>query len=84
MGLDSDSGLIAVSQESWFWWWFVVVWWWLGRFVVFLRALERRRNSFIARNIFIVVAVRFCCYNHATSNLAIYSHETSQDKLSEA
>ena len=23
-------------------------------------------------------------YNHATSNLAIYSHETSQDKLSEA
>ena len=23
-------------------------------------------------------------YNHATSNLAIYSHETSQDKLPEA
>ena len=23
-------------------------------------------------------------YNHATSNLAIYSHETSQDMLSEA
>ena len=23
-------------------------------------------------------------YNHATSNLAIYSHETSPDKLSEA
>ena len=23
-------------------------------------------------------------YNHTTSNLAIYSHETSQDKLSEA
>ena len=23
-------------------------------------------------------------YNHANNNLAIYSHETSQDKLSEA
>ena len=23
-------------------------------------------------------------YNHTTSNLAIYSHETSQDKLTEA
>ena len=25
-----------------------------------------------------------CAYNHATSNLAIYSHETSHDKLPEA
>ena len=26
----------------------------------------------------------FRIYNHATSNLAIFSHETSQDKLPEA
>ena len=26
----------------------------------------------------------FSFYNHATTNLAIYSNETSQDKLSEA
>ena len=29
------------------------------------------------------ISVQFT-YNHATSNLAIYSHETSQDKLPEA
>ena len=28
--------------------------------------------------------IRFSTYNHTTNNLAIYSHETSQDKLSEA
>ena len=31
-----------------------------------------------------VAEVRKKWYNHATSNLAIYSHETSQDKLPEA
>ena len=30
-----------------------------------------------------IQVVKACHYNHATRNLAIYSHETSQDKLSE-
>ena len=29
-------------------------------------------------------SAKIMIYNHATSNLAIYSHETSQDKLPEA
>ena len=32
----------------------------------------------------ILVNLKSITYNHATSNLAIYSHETSQDKLPEA
>ena len=31
-----------------------------------------------------MTTISLTAYNHATSNLAIYSHETSEDKLSEA
>ena len=34
--------------------------------------------------VFVNFSENFSCYNHATSNLAMYSHEKPQDKLPEA
>ena len=40
--------------------------------------------SIIVYSLFVAAPIVCGDYNHATSNKAIYSHETSQDKLPEA
>ena len=45
---------------------------------------EGRRCKTRHQGTFVRTKLNLPGYNHATSNLAIHSHETSQDKLSEA